>query len=83
MSEQYLSQEEIDALLDAPEGEAPDAAAAGDDAAQADGADAGERAPDDGAVTDAAADQRPEGDGEPRPYDLARQERIVLSLIHI
>lgn len=81
MSEQYLSQEEIDALLDAPEGAGADepASADADTAATGDG-DAAAAAP---LPAMAVA-----GNGEARPYDLARQERIVrgrmpaLELIH-
>ena len=79
MSEQYLSQDEIDALLDAPEGSATDApadAAPGAEAVGDSGADT--------AATKVAADDR----SAPQPYDLARQERIIrgrmpaLELIH-
>lgn len=81
MSEQYLSQEEIDALLDAPEGAGADAPASADaDTAATGDGDAAAAAPLP-AMTVA-------GNGEARPYDLARQERIVrgrmpaLELIH-
>ena len=79
MSEQYLSQDEIDALLDAPEGSATDApadAAPGAESVGDSGADT--------AATKVAADDR----SAPQPYDLARQERIIrgrmpaLELIH-
>ena len=79
MSEQYLSQDEIDALLDAPEGSATDApadAAPGAEAVGDSGADT--------AATKVATDDR----SAPQPYDLARQERIIrgrmpaLELIH-
>lgn len=82
MSEQYLSQEEIDALLDTPEGDSGATKAAADAAS-------GDSEP--GASTDTAAAGSGAGTplpGEARPYDLARQERIVrgrmpaLELIH-
>ncbi|MDO4905138.1 MAG: flagellar motor switch protein FliM [Lautropia sp.] len=108
MSEQYLSQDEIDALLDESEG---GAANASDDAANADegtgvtaddasesvsaDSEAGEQlavdgsdgpahasSADDDHGTKAAPSMPPVGHdpapGEPQPYDLTRQERIVL-----
>ena len=90
MSEQYLSQDEIDALLDTPQGDAADAAATAADGADAsgdseaaagtaDGAASGEatEAATDGAGSPAGAMGRPVDRGVPQPYDLARQERII------
>ena len=93
MSEQYLSQDEIDALLDTPQGDAADAAATAADGADAsgdsgaaagtvDGAASGEaaeaaEAAGDGAGSPAGAMGRPADRGVPQPYDLARQERII------
>ncbi|MDO5056393.1 MAG: flagellar motor switch protein FliM [Lautropia sp.] len=83
MSEQYLSQEEIDALLDAPEGEgadAPEAAGADADTVATGDSDAASPLPQAPATATAG--------NEARPYDLAGQERIVrgrmpaLELIH-
>lgn len=86
MSEQYLSQDEIDALLDTPQGEAADAAATAADGATVSGdseAAEGANAP----ATDAAAGEtgtgptgaapQVAGRGVAQPYDLARQERII------